>query len=535
MGPNPSLTARLGRHFAASAAVAAAAAVAATHQAGAEVVRWDCNLVIPANFDGLYINIATQGTATSSTAISGWDINPYGATTLNFFASATAPNPATTYLRTQASGGPSRLQEGAAIGPSGPFANSTASVISATGVGANGWTINSINYFGFRFHNNTTNTINYGYGAMQVGANAATRTLLFIEYENNGTAIAIPPSGPYDPCATSNPSASTGANTVSYRDDATVANVSACGGTIFRANYYRFTAADAGSYTFETCPTSGAASMAVLSACDSSASVLACGTSACGGTGSTVTTTLAAGATVWLAVGKPAADANLGSTVPITVTAPPIAACVNATSAPFGISPFTNSGQTANQVVRTSTTGSSDSIYKAAWYKFVPGVNGLYTFSLCGSVNDTKMAIGTTCPASGQTFNSLAYNDDTCQCTSGCGTGTTQPNFSSKLGQGQTTGIVLNTELTAGTTYYIIVGGFGATTPDVSGNLEITGPPQPNCPADLNDDGVVNGDDLGILLSQWGPCTGCSGDFNGDGNVNGDDLGVLLGAWGPCP
>ena len=78
--------------------------------------------------------------------------------------------------------------------------------------------------------------------------------------------------------------------------------------------------------------------------------------------------------------------------------------------------------------------------------------------------------------------------------------------------------------------------GFGATTPAVSGNLEITGPPQPSCQPDLNDDNFVNGDDLGILLGQWGACsTSCSADFNGDGFVNGDDLGVMLGAWGACP
>ena len=47
---------------------------------------------------------------------------------------------------------------------------------------------------------------------------------------------------------------------------------------------------------------------------------------------------------------------------------------------------------------------------------------------------------------------------------------------------------------------------------------------------DLNGDGRVDGNDLGILLASWsnaGP-----GDLNGDGVVNGDDLGILLGAWG---
>ncbi|MBM4112595.1 MAG: hypothetical protein FJ253_04355 [Phycisphaerae bacterium] len=54
------------------------------------------------------------------------------------------------------------------------------------------------------------------------------------------------------------------------------------------------------------------------------------------------------------------------------------------------------------------------------------------------------------------------------------------------------------------------------------------------CPADFNDDGVVDGDDLGSLLGEWGACPGCDADFNDDGSVDGDDLGTLLGFWGPC-
>ncbi len=53
------------------------------------------------------------------------------------------------------------------------------------------------------------------------------------------------------------------------------------------------------------------------------------------------------------------------------------------------------------------------------------------------------------------------------------------------------------------------------------------------CPADINDDGVVDGNDLGTLLAAWGPGTG-SADLNNDGVVDGNDLGSLLAAWGPC-
>ncbi|MBU3682981.1 MAG: hypothetical protein FGM39_03010 [Phycisphaerales bacterium] len=169
-------------------------ALGAAAAANAAIVRWDANLVIPSNFDGLYINIATQSTATSSTAIGGWDINPYGAGTLNFFASSTAPNPATTYVRTQATGGPSSLAGGTVISGASLFANSTATVMSATGVGSNGWVANAINYFGFRFYNETTSAVNYGYGAMQIGANGGIRTLLFVEYGNAGESVTVVPA-----------------------------------------------------------------------------------------------------------------------------------------------------------------------------------------------------------------------------------------------------------------------------------------------------------------------------------------------------
>jgi alpha-tubulin suppressor-like RCC1 family protein len=54
------------------------------------------------------------------------------------------------------------------------------------------------------------------------------------------------------------------------------------------------------------------------------------------------------------------------------------------------------------------------------------------------------------------------------------------------------------------------------------------------CPADFDQDGDVNGADLGILLSAWG-VTGQPGvDLNADGMISGADLGLLLSAWGPC-
>jgi hypothetical protein len=56
-----------------------------------------------------------------------------------------------------------------------------------------------------------------------------------------------------------------------------------------------------------------------------------------------------------------------------------------------------------------------------------------------------------------------------------------------------------------------------------------------NCPGDLNADGIVNGGDMGLLLSSWGLCgASCPHDLNNDGKVNGGDLGLLLSGWGTC-
>ena len=57
------------------------------------------------------------------------------------------------------------------------------------------------------------------------------------------------------------------------------------------------------------------------------------------------------------------------------------------------------------------------------------------------------------------------------------------------------------------------------------------------CLGDITLDGVVSGEDLGALLSEWGQCTteNCASDINDDGNVNGADIGLLISSWGQCP
>ena len=54
---------------------------------------------------------------------------------------------------------------------------------------------------------------------------------------------------------------------------------------------------------------------------------------------------------------------------------------------------------------------------------------------------------------------------------------------------------------------------------------------------DVNDDGVTDGTDLGLVLGAWAKVTGDSGfnsraDFDRNGVIDGTDYGVVLGGWG---
>jgi hypothetical protein len=139
------LSNRLAKHFG-----AAAAAALVVGSANAAIVTWNLNLAIPNNIDGAYINIATQTTSTAG--FTGYDLNPYSSATdaLAFWAGTGAG-----YVRTQVSGAASSLPVGFVVDASNAYVGaSSATAISGTTV-FNGWQLNSINYFGFRFTHDT--------------------------------------------------------------------------------------------------------------------------------------------------------------------------------------------------------------------------------------------------------------------------------------------------------------------------------------------------------------------------------------------
>ena len=184
--------------------------------------------------------------------------------------------------------------------------------------------------------------------------------------------------------------------------------------------------------------------------------------------------------------------------------------CVNATAIAAGITAFSTIGATGISVTACAEFGGN--IYNDIWYSYTPLNDGIATFSLCAAnggsaAYDSKVAIFSgTCAG-------LAYitcDDDTCALQS-----------------------QVSWDVECGTTYLISLGSYGATGFG-AGNIALTQAgtacAPPCAPADLNCDGIVNANDLSILLNCW---DFACGDLNGNGNTDAVDLSILLGAFTP--
>jgi len=69
---------------------------------------------------------------------------------------------------------------------------------------------------------------------------------------------------------------------------------------------------------------------------------------------------------------------------------------------------------------------------------------------------------------------------------------------------------------------------------DLSNTYSIRAVVEVPCVGDVNGNGSVGGDDLGLVLGAWNTNQPPS-DLNLDGNVDASDLAIVLGSWGTCP
>ncbi|MFM7799579.1 MAG: hypothetical protein ACKPBA_11445 [Planctomycetota bacterium] len=454
-------TTRLARHLA--AATAAACAVSAN----AQVIYRVLNAPVGATIDGLYINVQTGATydgANADTAFAGWDLNPYGSTTMSFFWSGTANGPSAGVRLNTVAGGTtngstlSSLPFGFVVGPALIGGTSGASFgtgsASFTTTSQGKWNFNANNYFGFRF-TASDGGVRYGWGKMLMGATATTRTIVEIAYESTpGLGISVGDTGSggaYDPCSPTNQALAVGSNVLGINSTAADLGLGGCsaGLTAFKANYFKFVAPATRNYDISTCSGTADTVMAVLNGCASGSSVLACNDNFCG-TGSQITLSATAGSTYYVALGS-ATSTALTSPVSVVIT-PWYDPCdpANPTVA------VGNNSKAVNQTTATNLNVGSMVISKANYYKFTPTVDGTWNFSTCNSGAATRMAIMADC-APGSTV--IASDDNSCS------------NGSSA---------VVSASLTSGVPVYVVVGGEGS---DIPSPIEIVvgGPPVPVC------------------------------------------------------
>ncbi|MCA9283741.1 MAG: FG-GAP repeat protein [Phycisphaerales bacterium] len=193
----------------------------------------------------------------------------------------------------------------------------------------------------------------------------------------------------------------------------------------------------------------------------------------------------------------------------------------NSCNALFGDIPTIGVGATFFTTIGATASGAEQScgdftdFGPDVWFHYVADCTTMLTVGTCNSVNyDSVLGIYDGCGFSPPFFacnlaTLIACDDD----TPGCG-----------LSQQITIPVV------EGQCYRIRVGGFNDATG--FGNLVLQTNPS-CCPADFDQNGVVDGADLGRLLAVWGT-PGTIEDLDGSGTVDGADLGLLLSAWGPC-
>ena len=182
------LSNRLAKHFG-----AAAAAAVVVGSANAAIVHSGLvNLEIASTTNGLYLNVITganniPGNGGGGT-VPGWDINPWSSTTLNFFNPS---NPTgCVYVRASAAtAGVSNLAAGTLIGASSLYTSGGAQT-----AGSNPFVLNSSdNIVGFRFFNEASSTIHYGWFRVSLAGTLAAQPRALVEYayeSDAGVAIA---------------------------------------------------------------------------------------------------------------------------------------------------------------------------------------------------------------------------------------------------------------------------------------------------------------------------------------------------------
>ena len=150
---------------------------------------------------GVFLNVVTGQTGTSFGGFPGYDLNLFG-----FGSTLTVSGPVVNGAQSP-TGGFARLNDGlnianlangAVIGDlPGMFWQTVNAGITTTSPAGSPFFLNSTNnYAGFRFLNENTGQVHYGYLRLSIGATLATRSIIEYAYEDvAGASIVVPTPG----------------------------------------------------------------------------------------------------------------------------------------------------------------------------------------------------------------------------------------------------------------------------------------------------------------------------------------------------
>ena len=169
----------------AAATAATAIALASGSAMAAIVCGPTTNINIPNTFAGVYINFVTGVTAVTPAGAPGWDFGPWGSSNLLSFFFAGTPANSHGAVASTTTGPYLQLAPGTPISGASTFAAATASANTAfLQAGVTGALV------GFRFFNETTSAINFGWAEFNTTAPGGfPATIVRYCYQNDGTEI----------------------------------------------------------------------------------------------------------------------------------------------------------------------------------------------------------------------------------------------------------------------------------------------------------------------------------------------------------
>lgn len=143
-------------------AAALVGTAAPVFNADAAIIDFTTPIPVPDNFAGVYVNLGTGAFGAPSGAVTGWDFNPYetgspGSGPIGFFWNSGAGAGTVGGVAGTTTGPYLSLAPGTVVGPASTFSATILGTVGSPYVTTGTWTL------GFRFFNETTAAVNYGY------------------------------------------------------------------------------------------------------------------------------------------------------------------------------------------------------------------------------------------------------------------------------------------------------------------------------------------------------------------------------------